>query len=203
MGHVDMRDEDAIYSWLYEHDYGVGPYVDKLLQFAVPRIRECERILDAGCGPQLFAERMCKKGYKGEITGVDISTYIGEHAKHCPVVRADLADLPFASGSFDGLFCSDVLEHIDGRQIVPVLRELGRVLSKSGFWVFAINTEEAVRKGPLGEALHVVVQPAAWWLATLQANGFGAPTSYMVLRKAVLVRGTRGNAVSEHGEGVS
>lgn len=53
-----------------------------------------------------------------------------------PDVRADLRQLPFATGSFDVLLFAHVLEHIPWPDVCPALAEAMRVLHPGGMiWV--------------------------------------------------------------------
>ena len=89
--------------------------------FALTRLQPGARVLDVGCGalglralePQL------------DITGVDVS----EHPDYPgPFVRADAAaGLPFASGEFDLVYCSSVLEHVHPAQRAAFAAEIRRV----------------------------------------------------------------------------
>ena len=45
--------------------------------------------------------------------------------------QLEITDIPFASGSFDAIYCSHVLEHVENDK--RALRELCRVLDKDGW----------------------------------------------------------------------
>jgi hypothetical protein len=71
---------------------------------------------------------------------------------------------PFASpytGTFDGVICTDVLEHIPEEDIPWVLHELFRSANK---FVYASAACYPARKRlPNGENAHVTLQGPAWW----------------------------------------
>ena len=85
------------------------------------------RVLDLGCGERpwsaLFGE--------AHVIGVDIAT---EGAR--PDVVALGAALPFADGSFDLVFTSQVLEHVPDD--APVLAECARTLRPGGALVLSV-----------------------------------------------------------------
>lgn len=98
-----------------------------------------ERILDAGCGYGLYALSLAELGYHVDAIDLDtervnvLSEMIAEYAplKDMLVPHAgSLTSLPFPTGSYETIICSEVIEHIkDDRQAV---RELARVLKING-----------------------------------------------------------------------
>lgn len=87
------------------------------------------RVLDAGCGPGSwpYEERPDL-----DLTGFDIKFPPGPPAprRGLKVCRADLARLPFRSGSFDLTACHYVLEHVTGLE--ACCDELARVTRVGG-----------------------------------------------------------------------
>jgi SAM-dependent methyltransferase len=85
------------------------------------------RILDAGCGNGYFTwylERL------GTTVGVDYARAMLRTHPGRTLAQASAARLPFADRSFDLVFCSNLLHHVDDP--VAVVAELGRV---SRHWV--------------------------------------------------------------------
>ena len=83
------------------------------------------RILDAGCGT---GANLLEYGRLGEVTGVDAFREAVELCRERGldnVIEAPVEELPFEPGSFDLLFATDVIEHLDDD--VRALRELRRV----------------------------------------------------------------------------
>ncbi|MEM3163855.1 MAG: class I SAM-dependent methyltransferase [Halobacteria archaeon] len=111
-------------------------------------------ILDAGCGQGLFSYEMLKRGYR-----VVMTDWLGEakpetlrgmarafRKGRAPFrfIGSDLRRLPFRSDTFDGVLCSDVLEHIPEDE--AALAELVRVVKPGGALV--ISTPAAgIHKG--------------------------------------------------------
>lgn len=89
-------------------------------QFIVQSFDDCigRSILDVGCGQALL------RSYVGE------RTYTGVDLQGAPTVVTDLEEgrLPFATGSFDTVVCTDVLEHVDN--LHALFDELVRVGSR-------------------------------------------------------------------------
>jgi SAM-dependent methyltransferase len=89
--------------------------------FALARLPDDARVLDVGCGA--LGLRALEPGL--DITGVDLAErpdYPG------PFVRADAsAGLPFATGSFDLVYCSSVIEHVPPPRRIAFAAEVRRV----------------------------------------------------------------------------
>jgi SAM-dependent methyltransferase len=98
------------------------------------------RVLDAGCGkgrvPRYY--RTLALGPPIDLVGLDPSPgRLAEAREHDygPFVRGRLQSLPFATATFDGLVCEQVLEHLDADALAAALCELHRVVRPGGFAV--------------------------------------------------------------------
>lgn len=108
------------------------------------------KLLHAGCGS---GQADVDLHERFNVTAVDISMEALElYGRNNPAVhrleQADLFKLPFASGSFDGVFNLGVMEHFDEKQIQILLEEFHRVLKPGGkvvfFWPHARATSVQV-----------------------------------------------------------
>jgi SAM-dependent methyltransferase len=106
-----------------------------------------KNILDVGCGDGYAASRV--------FAGVEYATYTGVDlapkklaALHGNVDRAfpamsDAEALPFKAGSFDCVFCSEVLEHlVDPR---AALGEIHRVLTDGGIFILSTPVDSPLQ----------------------------------------------------------
>ena len=101
------------------------------------RETERRRVLDAGCGSGNMLARLAEMGFK-ELVGTDISRQSVAYAKRrlgVDVVRADVASLPFREGVFDGIACSEVIEHLKKPQ--TALADFGRVCANRAILVLS------------------------------------------------------------------
>ena len=109
----------------------------------IGRIREVvgdrpARILDVGCGTGVFASRLRAASPAVEVYGVDLVSEMlhkgrerwRSHRGHVFPVQGDSERLPFATGSFDIVTCSNSFHHYP-RQDRAVL-EMARVLKPGG-----------------------------------------------------------------------
>jgi ubiquinone biosynthesis O-methyltransferase len=138
-------------------DYGWDDEDQPLLKFNVARVPyfldvfskrlgnklKTSKLADIGCGGGLVTEALAKSGLN--ITGVDMSAPSIETAR-ARIPKLGLAkgqlsylvgsayELPFASGSLDGLVSSDVIEHL--HDVPQFFSEVFRVLRPGGVFVF-------------------------------------------------------------------
>ena len=127
------------------------------------RIREGERVLDAGCGPGLVIERIAEeaRGRRISITGLDLSRRMMKRAhrtcKDLPNVKLQIADLNgplvFPDGSFDQVVCCNTLYALGDPH--RAISEFHRVLKPGGALIIANPKPNA------GEMAHVREQITA------------------------------------------
>jgi 2-polyprenyl-3-methyl-5-hydroxy-6-metoxy-1,4-benzoquinol methylase len=101
-----------------------------------------QAVLDAGCGPGLYAEELANRG--ASVVGIDQSTGMVELAQQRLGGRADFRahDLSrpldwLADQSFDAVVLALVIHHVDDRR--ALLRELFRVLRPGGRLVLSTH----------------------------------------------------------------
>jgi SAM-dependent methyltransferase len=93
-------------------------------------------VLDAGCGTGF---NLCDYVQLGRAYGLEPDRHaaaLGRSRSGAPVVQGDLLRLPFRSGSFDLVVCTDVLEHI--AEDSAALSELARVLRPAGTLILTV-----------------------------------------------------------------
>jgi len=96
--------------------------------------------LDVGCGGGFLSEDLAETGLR--VTGIDPSEgSLGAAAAHAKgsglriEYRAGTGEnLLFGDGSFDMVFCCDVLEHVE--DVSAVIAEIARVLKPGGLFFF-------------------------------------------------------------------
>ena len=107
----------------------------------------CTTLLDYGCGAGLqYAEENIQRYW--QIMPSLYDPAIPKFAKK-PV------------GKFDGVICTDVMEHIPEGEIDDSLREIYGYATKAVF--FTICCREANRLLPNGMNCHVTIRPENWW----------------------------------------
>ncbi|MCD6326081.1 methyltransferase domain-containing protein [bacterium] len=103
-----------------------------------PHFENCRRVIDLGCGRGEFLELL--KGRGIEALGIDRNPEMIQLCKS-KGLRAEAYDLhTFLSeakvGSFDGVFCSQVVEHLPPVQVLGLCKLIAEKLSPGGVVVF-------------------------------------------------------------------
>jgi len=116
-----------------------------LIEHAVGDLRG-QRVLKLDLWNEAFNTRildwMRSRGAK--VTGLDLSRVVAHRARRnalakgqpLPLLRADIRELPFPSGSFDVVYTMGTIEHID--EYPQSLREIQRVLKPGGWAIVGV-----------------------------------------------------------------
>lgn len=135
------------------------------------------RVLDLGCGPGADIAVLLQKGF--DVVGLDITRPFldaaadrlrgGEQPGTGAFVRGDMRTLPFAPGSFDGIWGSGSFHHVPRAQAVQTAAECHRVL-RSGGHLFL-----SAKRQPTGSetgARHFEYYDVEEFRSTLEDGGF-------------------------------
>ncbi|MEZ0580623.1 class I SAM-dependent methyltransferase [Nocardioides sp. MH1] len=91
-------------------------------------------VLDAGCGPGVLSRELVESGLP--VTAIDVSPRMLQLARmvdaRLHLAVASLTSLPFATGTFAGVFCWYVLHHVPDHDLAQVVSELARVTAPGG-----------------------------------------------------------------------
>jgi len=120
------------------------------------------KVLDVGCGPGWSVIEFLIRGK--DASGVEPCKYLFTQELRVPaglgiVKEGPITSIPFPAESFDMVFCTDVLEHVQEKDVHQALSELVRVTKKYIFC--SISSGEAEMFPDL--KLHQTVKPRAWW----------------------------------------
>jgi len=144
---------------------------DVIEKFIVPMKLPTEaRILDLGCGPGYFLDRMRELGYNNTLGvtmspgDIDICTTNGHTTR-----RSDMNFLEELDESVDMLFCRHSLEHSPFPYIT--LLEYNRVLKPSGKLYIEVPQPDSDQPHETNRN-HYSILGKSMWLSLLQRSGF-------------------------------
>lgn len=106
----------------------------QLLNMLVRRLPEGAMVLDAGCGSGYPVTQFLARYF--QVIGVDFSEeqalLAKETVRGVALVRADLSNMPFNSGMFEGLCSYYAIIHIPRSEHSKLLSEFHRILRPNG-----------------------------------------------------------------------
>jgi ubiquinone/menaquinone biosynthesis C-methylase UbiE len=207
-------------------DFAAGAY--ELVTDEPPWRRDCRdmaalvpgrRVLDLGVGPGISAIEMARAAPATLFVGLDVSgSMLRRASRHAareplrlPLVRGDLARLPFADASFDGVTGHSLLYLLGDAE--AALAEVRRVVRSGGHAAFLEpRAERGALRGALAAGVRFGTAMALWrvmsrlhrrWsegelVALLERAGFEAVRAWPVLHGfgvvAAAVRGVDAGA---------
>ena len=155
-----------------------APHIKRLI-----KLTGAATLLDYGCGKgQQYLPRRTTDADEG-IEYPDIQSYWGVRA----IQRYDPAYQPFTqlpTGKFEGVICTDVLEHCPEDDIPWILGELFGYATK---FVFAnVACFPARKKLPSGGNAHCTIKPVKWWEDQLERAARSNPKAVYEFRLAYI-----------------
>ena len=105
-------------------------------------------VCDAGCGCGAYAMKLAANGFS--VCGFDVSSHAVEIAQTLLEKAALAAELKtagilstgYADGTFDGVVCRDVLDHLPRAEAAAAVKELCRITKPGGITMFeAIHSQ--------------------------------------------------------------
>lgn len=115
-------------------------------QIALMRLKEGEKVLDAGCGTgSLSILAKLAVGDAGQVCGIDIAPKMiaqaekkaGKYGLDIDFRAASIANLPFPDERFDAVISSLVFHHLPVHVKKEALEEVYRVLKRDGRFILA------------------------------------------------------------------
>ena len=125
------------------------PLIDALHRHGV------KTVCDAGCGCGAYAMKLAANGFS--VCGFDVSSHAVEIAQTLLEKAALAAELKtagilstgYADGTFDGVVCRDVLDHLPRAEAAAAVKELCRITKPGGIVIFTLDPlDEEYRTEP-------------------------------------------------------
>ena len=135
-GHATALD----YARFEERFRGGESYISKNQEFYLPLFRDCKRVVDLGCGRGEFLQLVRGEGVEAIGVDTDPDAIAACLEKGLAVERRDLFEYLAAQPdeSLDGIFCSQVVEHLTPDKISELVRLAAQKLETNG--ILAVET---------------------------------------------------------------
>ncbi len=101
--------------------------IDRLKRGGAPRV------LNVGAGEGFLEEKAAQRGWRIHTVDPDQDTVKRLRARDLEACPGLVEQLPFRDQRFEFVVASEVLEHLDDRQLTAGLAEIGRVLAPGGW----------------------------------------------------------------------
>lgn len=154
-----MNQVDELYSRVFSEDdtyNSVEKWKLKIVEKWIKR-NKFKTIADIGCGQGNYLKPLSEKY---NVTGVEPSSYLCEGTlKEYGVINSDIMSL---DGSWDGIYCMDVLEHIMPDDIDMTVQKLS-TLSDKGLIGIANHSDRWE-----GVELHLIQEGYPYWQELLE-----------------------------------
>lgn len=135
---IPMDLEGNFYEYLHEMGYTGEAWNQEVLRFYVPYFKPPMRVLDVGCGQGQFMELLAAAGVA--VEGVDIDRQMVQAClrKGLSAIESDLfAYLAERSEKFDGIFSSNVIEHLSASDVIRFVKLAYSALRPGGILLLA------------------------------------------------------------------
>jgi len=111
----------------YDGDYAGDVSSPEIVRLSKKYIRN--KILDVGAGSGALISLI------PNAIGLDLAP------KHPKIIEGDISNMPFRDESFDTVFATEILEHLDDETLNKGLDEIYRVLRRGGIWLLPYLTK--------------------------------------------------------------
>ena len=143
--HQDSTLEGAFYDYVHRAGHVDAAANRRVLEFYTPFFEARRRVLDIGCGEGQFIELLQEHGISAAGIDLDAQMVQGCTTRGLPVEQADLFNyLPGHSAEFDGVFCSNVIEHLAMPDALRLLKLAHDALLPGGVLLLATENPESL-----------------------------------------------------------
>jgi len=154
--------QKSVYDHLYANtNYGMPEASIGLgMVTTATEILNFRNVVDVGCGAGYAILEFFKNGKQAK--GIETCSWLLANPLRSLVATGivkygSITHIPYGVEEFDLVFCCEVLEHLDEKDVDRALSELVRVSRR---WIFAtVGLTDSV----YGKGIHLTVRPFNWW----------------------------------------
>ena len=147
-----MLTKEEIPKWDADYFISKMPFVTRLFKnrlnvaIKLAEIKDDSTVLDIGCNRAYLFKLIHEQNSLCKLYGIDIDLPPLEVMwdTHCEFKTGDVRTIPYQNESFDIVFVTDVLEHVDELDIA--LKEIHRVIKPNGVAILSGPTESRFYK---------------------------------------------------------
>ncbi len=137
---IDSYNKTAEEYYRIVTSFEVLPELEEFMNFLQPN----DKILDLGCGPGHHSRVFSENGF--QVTGIDLSKEMINIAKkevpNVEFIVMDILKLKFKNSSFNGVWASASLLHVQKKLFQKTLKNLYNILSNKGVFYLSLKEGE-------------------------------------------------------------
>ena len=142
---ADEMLEGAFYHHMYKDQQASRDWNRYVLEFYIQQFKQGQRVLDVGCGEGQFLEAATAQGISAQGVDCDTRMVSVSRQKGLDVVEDDLFHyLDEHKEQFDGIFSSNLIEHLTVQDALRFLQLAFRVLRPGGTLLVATPNPESL-----------------------------------------------------------
>jgi len=142
---IERDFEGEFYRYVCAAGYADREWNRQVLEFYLPYFAACKRVLDVGCGEGQMLELLAAAGIAAVGIDSDASMIQTCRERSLAAIEADLFDyLPGPESPFDGIFSSNVIEHLSAEQAARFVQLSFAGLRPGGILLVATPNPESL-----------------------------------------------------------
>jgi len=135
---LTVEENKRFYEGSPDHEYQGDLISQVVVEMASPYFGDRNRFLDVGAGTGALIKRFRRywdDDFK-HIEGIDIAP------KDAVVRKGDCTNMNYPGKAFDCVFCTDVIEHLNDKDLRACISEIRRILKTGGLLILTTNNKE-------------------------------------------------------------
>ncbi len=104
------------------------------------------KVLEIGLGDGYLTRQLFLLGY--DVTGLDISDVnikrLRKEMKNATLIIGNINNMPFRDESFDVIIATELIEHLNNKDLAKGLKEMKRCLRKGGMFIVTVPADEVL-----------------------------------------------------------
>jgi 2-polyprenyl-3-methyl-5-hydroxy-6-metoxy-1,4-benzoquinol methylase len=137
--------ESQFYEYMHRQGQVDAAANRRTLDFYVPYFASCRHVLDVGCGEGQFLEALTAAGVR--TSGIDLDPRVVQACRSRGLDAEEISlfnHLPQNRGQFDGVFCSNLIEHLPMAETIRFLEMAFDALLPGGILLVATPNPESL-----------------------------------------------------------